>query len=680
MHPTSDVNPDAISHASRGIESPELFRHIVQTVADAIISIDERQRVVLFNEQAQITFGYPADEVLGKPLELLLPESFREAHQAHVAAFGGQGITRRRMGEASYLLGRKKNGDNFPIEVTISKLECDGQKLLTAVVRDYRKGKEDQIQRLNEELERRVRERTRELAASQERLADAQEMAGLGHFEYHVSSDRLFWSRNLYRIFGLSTEQFEGTREAMHKYVHPDDRAVFRSAIRRALDGDGRYDIEFRIARPDGSERILHGRAKLRPDQPPTEPLFFGTVQDITERRLAEKEIARRDEMLERAQKMEAIGALAGGVAHDFNNLLTIIQGRTENLQGRLGSQDPGRRDAQVILQATARAAKLTEELLAFGRKQVRQPGWIDLSELLRRVSYLLGRIAGTNAQIAIEAASDVKPIWADEGQIEQVIFNLVINASEALPAGVRIAIEVANTTIGPELAERFEAEPGCYVMLAVRDDGMGMDAEQRAHVFEPFYSKPSGKDGGLRLAAVFGIVKQSGGYIEVNSAPGRGSSFIIYFPVSVGGRVAQTLPFELALPSGPAPQARTILLAEDEDDLREMVADFLRSQGHTVLTGADGTAALRTAVDHRGPIDLLITDVVMPSMDGPALAERMTLERPGLKVLFLTGYAPESGLLQDRLQQNALLLRKPFSLSTLGRVVDGQFGNATFQ
>ena len=680
MHPTSDVNPDAISHAPRGIESPELFRHIVQTVADAIISIDERQRVVLFNEQAQITFGYPADEVLGKPLELLLPESFREAHQAHVAAFGGQGITRRRMGEASYLLGRKKNGDNFPIEVTISKLECDGQKLLTAVVRDYRKGKEDQIQRLNEELERRVRERTRELAASQERLADAQEMAGLGHFEYHVSSDRLFWSRNLYRIFGLSTEQFEGTREAMHKYVHPDDRAVFRSAIRRALDGDGRYDIEFRIARPDGSERILHGRAKLRPDQPPTEPLFFGTVQDITERRLAEKEIARRDEMLERAQKMEAIGALAGGVAHDFNNLLTIIQGRTENLQGRLGSQDPGRRDTQVILQATERAAKLTEELLAFGRKQVRQPGRLDLRELLRRVSYLLGRIAGTNAQIAIEAAPDVRPIWADEGQIEQVLYNLVVNASEALPAGGHITIETSNITIAGDLAQRLAAEPGGYVKLAVRDDGAGMNAEQQAHIFEPFYSKPIGASSSLALSAVYGIVTQSGGCIEVDSSPGQGSCFTIYFPVVAGEETAQALPFGSAAPADATHRAKTILVAEDEDDVREIVTDFLRSQGYTVLAGADGTAALRAALDHPGPIDLLLTDIMMPSMDGPTLADTMTFERPDLKVLFITGYAPESRLLQGRLQQNASLLRKPLSLTTLGRMVREQVGNAIFQ
>jgi PAS domain S-box-containing protein len=799
MNPPSNTSAgDAASTPNlQGVDDPALYRNIVETVTDAIVTVDERRAIVLFNPQAERSFGYSADEVIGQPLELLIPEAVREAHVAHVASFSSDKTTRRRMGEATAVLARRKNGDVFPAEVTISKFEEKGAQLFTAVVRDVtarqqadaafqesaerfrvhfknsplqifafqREGgdfrlvecndealkatggqvtrllesrmselwadrpdlidmawrcfrertviqteveyqyrstgklawlaislgfvppnfvmmsadditsrveKEHQIARLTQEMEQRVLERTRELQTSQERLADAERLAKLGHIEYDVASDRVLMSEQLFEIAGMSSRDFDGRPAGFMQFVHPDDRALFASAPRNALERDGSYDIEFRIRRPDGGGRTVQLRARATRSLSGQDVRFFGTVQDVTERRLADLETLHREELLQRTRKLEAVGLLAGGVAHDFNNLLTVIQGRAEILQARLDPQDPGHADTQVILNVAERGAKLTDELLAFGRKQVTWPRPLDLRELLEKTTHLLVRICGQDIQMAVEAQPHVNSVWADSGQIERAICNLVKNASDSMPEGGRITVETGNVAVSDDLAQRLNAPPGAYVKLAVRDYGVGMDSELQKHIFEPFYSDESIRSGnGLRMSAVYGIVRQSGGYIDVQSAPGQGTCFSIYLPALAAWPMAQTRPVEVAAPADSVRANNwTILLAEDEDEVREMVREFLESQGYRVLSGPDGRTALRIASEHADPIDLLISDVVMPFMAGPELAEHMQRERPDLKILFMSGHVGEFALPTGVFGPNAPLLRKPFSLETLARIV----------
>jgi two-component system cell cycle sensor histidine kinase/response regulator CckA len=368
----------------------------------------------------------------------------------------------------------------------------------------------------------------------------------------------------------------------------------------------------------------------------------------------------------DRAQKLEAIGVLAGGVAHAFNNLLTVIQGHTESLQARLVPDDPGHHDTRVILEAAERGATLTNELLAFGRKQVHWPRPLDLSGILGGMARPLEKSCGPDVQIAIAVQPHVHAVWADAGQIERAIVNLVKNACDNMPEGGRVTLGTANVTVSDDLAARLDATPGAYVKLTVRDFSGGMDSALREHIFEPFHSDESVRTGnGLRLSAVYGIVKQSGGHIDVESAPGQGTCFSIYLPALAAElAMAQAQSVEgagsVALARG---STRTILLAEDEDDVRKMVGEFLESQGYRVLSAPDGLTAMRVALEQEGPIDLLISDVVMPFMAGPELAERLRRERPDVAILFISGHVGEFA-------PNAPLLPKPFSLEALARTV----------
>jgi PAS domain S-box-containing protein len=391
-------------------------------------------------------------------------------------------------------------------------------------------------------------------------------------------------------------------------------------------------------------------------------PATLVAVIDITERK-------RVEEQLRQMQKMEAIGRLAGSVAHDFNNLLTVIAGRSQLLLRRLAPHDPGRRDVELIQETAERAARLTRQLLAFSRKQILEPKVVDLDMVLGTIGSLLRRLIGEDVDLAVSAHGGLGRVKADPGQIEQVIMNLAVNARDAMPRGGRLTIETGNVELDAAYASRQAGvTPGPYVMLAVSDTGIGMDAETHARLFEPFFTtKEPGHGTGLGLATVYGIVKQSGGHIAVYSEPGRGTIFKVYLP-RVAGALAEGAGVPVAAP--PPRGSETVLLVEDEADLRVLAVEVLKAFGYNLLQASQPAEALAIAERHEGPIHLLVTDVVMPGMSGPELAERLLAVRPDLKTLFMSGYTDTTVVHHGVLDPGTPFLPKPFTPDALARKV----------
>jgi signal transduction histidine kinase/ActR/RegA family two-component response regulator len=374
------------------------------------------------------------------------------------------------------------------------------------------------------------------------------------------------------------------------------------------------------------------------------------------------------EEELRQSQKMEALGRLAGGVAHDFNNLLTVIKGHSELIIERLPSKDPLLGSGQQIRKAADRAASLTRQMLAFSRRQALEPTVFDMNSLVADMYKLLKRLVHEDIEFTFRAGESLGRVKADTGQIEQVLLNLSVNASDAMPRGGKLVIETKNVTVDPESAKsRQTVEPGYYVMLAVTDTGHGMTPETKARIFEPFFTtKESGKGTGLGLATVYGVVKQSGGFIWVDTTPGKGTRFEVYLP-----RVEQNItpnPAEELAPAR-ARAAGTVLLAEDEEGVRALAYDFLTSAGYRVFVANDGAKALEISETLGERIDVLVTDVVMPNMRGPELASRMKILRPDLKVVFMSGYLEQNEGGED-FTGTATFLQKPFSKDVLVRQV----------
>ena len=384
-------------------------------------------------------------------------------------------------------------------------------------------------------------------------------------------------------------------------------------------------------------------------------------INDVTERK-------RLEEQFRQAQKMEAVGRLAAGVAHDFNNLLTAILGTTDLMLEDMRADDPDREGLLDIRSASERAAVLTRQLLTFSRQQVVSPQVLRLNELVLELEKLLRRLLGEDVAIRVGVAPDCGGVKADPGQLEQVIVNLAVNARDAMPNGGRLTIETKNVDLDAEYpTDRVTIPAGRYVMLAVTDTGTGMDAQTKARIFEPFFTtKPVGKGTGLGLATVYGAVKQSGGYIWLYSEVGQGTSFKIYLP-RLDAAEPQAVAAEAAVPLD---GTETVLVAEDEDAVRQIIEKALQARGYTVMVARDGNEALAIAGRHAGQIDLLVTDVIMPDMNGRVLSERLTHVRPTIKTLYLSGYTDDAILHHGVLEEGVAFLQKPFSLGALARKV----------
>jgi PAS domain S-box-containing protein len=424
--------------------------------------------------------------------------------------------------------------------------------------------------------------------------------------------------------------------------------------------------------RKDGTTTVVRvsGRTVSNGGRARTFELF---AEDVTERRALEQQ-------LRQSQKMEAIGRLAGGIAHDFNNLLMVISGYSEFLLDRLGPEPTLRGPAQEIASAAGRASSLTRQLLAFSRKQMLAPKILDLNAVVTENLKMLTRVIGEDIDLVMVPATGLGAVRADAGQIEQVIMNLAVNARDAMPSGGKLTIETSNVSLNEEYS-RFHAplKPGNYVMLAISDTGAGMDSETQAHIFEPFFTTKGPKGTGLGLSTVYGIVKQSGGYIWVNSEPDKGTTFKIYLP-----RVAEAVESVAQLPvhAGPVsaePGTETILLVEDEANLRYLARQFLEKQGYRVIEAADGAVAMQIAVAHEGVIHLLLTDVIMPGMNGRELAQRISEIRPNVKILYMSGYTENVVGRNGTLDAGIRLLQKPFTLRDLKSIVREVLDSAPF-
>jgi two-component system cell cycle sensor histidine kinase/response regulator CckA len=535
------------------------------------------------------------------------------------------------------------DGSTLPVEMAITSLPDGG---VVCVSRDMTAKREADNARAQAEAKYRM---------LVEQVAAVSYIAELG-----MHGEWLYVSPQVETMFGFSAEEWLADSRAWTKHVHPEDHNVVEAAEQASQRGE-RFQAEYRIVRKDGRVIWVSDTAVVV-EGSDAHPLMEGIIVDITERKQLETQ-------LQQSRRMEAIGRLAGGIAHDFNNLLTIIKGYTELALQRPRISPELQADVERIEDASERASTLVRQLLAFSRRQVLQPKLLDLNSIVLGLDKLLRRLMDEEIRMSTIPGEDIGTIKADPGQMEQVIMNLVVNARDAMPKGGRLTVETANVDLDSAYAsEHATVKAGRYVMLAVSDTGTGMSPETVAHIFEPFYTtKESGRGTGLGLSTVYGIVKQSGGYIWVYSELGRGSSFKVYLP-----RVEQA---PEALPaikpaSGKQTGSETILLVEDQPQVRELARMALSEKGYTVLVASSPEDAETACSSHGTEIHLLLTDLILPGISGRELAKRLTARHPKMRVLYMSGYtfnimaqgAAEGGMLEDGMA----FLQKPFTPSAL--------------
>ena len=442
-------------------------------------------------------------------------------------------------------------------------------------------------------------------------------------------------------------------------FLDPGEQDRLVQEFRRGTRLD---NLEVRWKRKDGNIIAVRLNGRIVNSPGGTEETLEVIAEDVTERRVLE-------DQFRQAQKMEAVGRLAGGVAHDFNNLLMVISGYTEVLLEHTRQNEPLHSKMVAIQQAADRASGLTRQLLAFSRKQYLELKVVDVNAIVQDMKRLLSPLIGETIELVTHLSSELGRTRADAGQIEQVIMNLVVNAKDALPEGGKITIETANVNLGDDARRQFSyIQPGPYVLLSISDTGQGMSKETQAHIFEPFFTtKEKGKGTGLGLSTVYGIIKQSGGYVFVESEPGQGTRFRIYLPrVAEAAEAAGALPTARSVAGG----SETVLLAEDEESVRELVRETLEAKGYKILACENAEAALQRAAAHTGTIDMLITDLVMPGMSGRELAKRLCAVRPQAKVLYLSGYTEDVLAHPGMFEPGTSFLQKPFTLQRLARKV----------
>ncbi|MFZ0819688.1 MAG: PAS domain S-box protein, partial [Candidatus Acidiferrales bacterium] len=479
-----------------------------------------------------------------------------------------------------------------------------------------------------------------------------------------VQGRRLYNSPSYEKRLGYTPSELQNT-PALDQ-IHPDDIAQVQAAAQEALQSGVGRRVEYRFKHKDGTWRNLESTASVVQNEKGTAELLVIVNRDVTDRKKAEESIRQRDDRLRQVQKMEAVGRLSGGVAHDFNNLLSVIIGYAEILEEQLKEDNRMIKNVAEIKKAGQRAAGLTRQLLAFSRQQVLQPKILDANVVVGDMGRMLRRLIGEDIELSITLEPALGKIKVDQSQLEQIIMNLAVNARDAMPWGGKLTIETSND----ELEEAFctsmgyNVLPGRYVKLTVSDTGTGMTAETQAHIFEPFFTtKEKGKGTGLGLATVYGVVKQSGGYVWVASILGEGTTFKILLPEVVE-------PLSVSAVASPeksaATTSETVLLVEDEDAIRNLIANQLTSGGFRVLTAANGLHALRVAGAFQEKIHLMITDVVMPGMNGADLAKELSKSRPEMRILFMTGYIEFRPKDQANLPSEAQILSKPFSNKAL--------------
>ena len=499
-----------------------------------------------------------------------------------------------------------------------------------------------------------------ELGEWKARYEAAVKATGQVLYDWDVGTNRLTWGGDSEGTLGYRESELPDALAGWTALVHPEDREPFEHEAERCARARSPFRMEYRVRGRGGSYVTVHDQGHFIPN--PSGALterMVGFVSDVSERKRLEAQVRQ-------SQKMDAVGQLAGGVAHDFNNLLTIINGYAAIQLTTLAPDDPMYPMVQEVREAGLRARDLTRQLLAFGRQQVLQPVVLDLNEALQEVTQMLRRLIGEDVELVTVAASDVLRVRADPGQIGQVLMNLAVNARDAMPTGGALTVETRNVVVGGAPDGR-EVPPGRYAVLSVTDTGTGMSDEVKNHIFEPFFTtKDPGKGTGLGLATVYGIVKQSGGHIEVETAPERGTTFRVYLPGFDAPVGADQRADGGAAPAG----GETVLLVEDDARVRKLTHRLLQQLGYTVLVAGGTEEALRVAAESPAPVDLLLTDVVMPGANGRVLAERLAARCPGVRVVFMSGYTDDAVVRHGVEYARVNFLHKPFSPEALGHKV----------
>ena len=638
------MKPTHLSTASEQSRVVQLFNH----VRDAVITIDPAGTVGFWSLGAAETYGRPATDALNRCYLEVLPARCRAIQVRH--------INRALEGEESGAEWQTTapNGKPMWLEGSFRPLtDNDGRRIGCAIL-------------LHDVSKWRAAEAARQ--ASDDLLRNVITHIPAAVFWKDRQSTYLGCNDLVARHGGLkSAAEIVGLTD-LDLGFDPAESAAYRECDRQVMEsGKPIVNLEETQTRADGKAVLLTSKVPLR-DETGTVVGILGIYQDITDRK-------RLEEHLRRSHKLEAVGRLAGGVAHDFNNLLTVINGFSEMVLRGLDKPDPVRIASQVqeIRKAGERAAVLTRQLLVFGRRQVHTRTRVNLNDVVQETSKLLGRVLGEDVEIETDLCPDLGSLHVDVGQVEQVLMNLALNARDAMPDGGTLTIRTRNARV--ETPPEDDVHPGNFVVLAVADTGFGMNEETRARAFEPFFTtKELGKGTGLGLATVHGIVKQSSGFIEVHSELDRGTTFEVYLP-----RHEPVADMPVIRPKSVLIQGReTILLVEDDDSVRRVTATMLRTMGYRVVEASSGMDAVRCCREHQGPIHLLLTDVVMPMMNGREVAERVQAVLPGVRTLFMSGYMDDSILKHGVLDENVAFLGKPLSHESLGKKVREVLGSAS--
>ena len=620
----------------------ERLRRLLDSAPDAMVIAGDDGRIVLVNSQTEKLFGYKREELLGQPVEVLVPERFWGHHRSHCDQYMVNPQARA-MGAGSELYGQKKDGTEFPVEISLSPQHSDQGTLVSSTIRDItdRKRVEDAL-RQSEATFRAMIEGTYGVyrATPEGKLLMINE-AMIRMLGYDSENELL--SAN------LATDVFEKNEYSPMLFSQPGRQKQFARS-------------EAHWKRKDGKSITVEISGRQVKDETGKILYFEVIAEDVSHIRGVEHR-------LRHVQKMEAIGRLAGGIAHDFNNVLGVIVAYSEMLVEKLHEDSELFPLVSSIVKAVERGGTLTRQLLAFSRQQVLQPRVISLGDHLDSIRGMLARVIGEDIQLSIQRAGADLRVKADPTQFEQVIMNLVVNARDAMLEGGRLTIESSGIEIDEEYCSRNpDARPGLHAVIAVSDTGCGMGPEVLSRIFEPFFTtKDQGKGTGLGLATIYGIVKQSGGHITVYSEVGHGTTFKVYLPLTHEEAMKVNLPG----PATVSPRGHeTILLVEDEESLRSVTMEFLTNKGYQVVVAPDFDKALVASADAGRRIDLLITDVVLPGGSGPKLAERLAASRPDMKVLFVSGYTADALVHRDMNREEFAFLSKPFSLNTLAQKI----------
>jgi PAS domain S-box-containing protein len=625
-------------------ESEVRYRTLVENAPDAIVVLDvEKNRFTDCNDNALRLFRMTRTELFEhSPADLSPP--LQPEGQPSAREFGLQ-VAQALSGRARCFewVHRNSQGDEIPCEVHLVALPSPGPRLVRGSI-------------LNIAERKRAEAALRESEARYRGLVDN---ATYGIYWVTVEGKLLYVNPSLVQILGYdSPQELLKVPSTRLFYVNPSDRDALLAEFMK----NGRVDSKAEWRRKDGKTITVHINARWTRVPGIVDQCFEAVAEDITDRMALEKQLLE-------AQKFEAIGQLAGGIAHDFNNMIGAIVGWADLGADETEAGSRLRRHFEKVRQQADRAAGLTRQLLAFARRQILEPRDIDLNKSVVETLSLLEKVIGSNIEIKANLAPDLAVVRADPTQVEQIIMNLCINARDAMPEGGSLTLDTCNVTFDEQSCVRKPlAHPGIYAMLSVADTGTGIDTATLGRIFEPFFTtKKLGKGTGLGLATVYGIARQHGGFVDVESEVNKGTTFRTYLPMSISPIISRTQPEDCRVVRG---GSETILVAEDHDGLREIAVEVLASLGYRVVAAPDGEQALREYKIHGNNIDLALLDVMLPKVCGPEIYERISAERPDLSVIFATGYSADSAMLQQVEERGLPVIQKPYSPRDLARKV----------